>query len=152
MSRSRSPLGPTRVDAGQRAGHRVESGSEDQHIAGIGRFVGSYSAGGDRVDGLTAQVHQPHVVAIESGVIAGVGTDPFRPDRMIDRDEVGGDNGIGHDFADPLFGELPGDVVGRQVAVLVGKRLGEKDTALAPALPQGVNAFLRVRRRPRFCG
>src|ERR1700747_1990997 len=69
--------GTDRVDPGQRPGQRVESGGKDQHIAGIGRLAGPYSVGGDRLDRLTAQVHQPDVVAIESGVIARVRANPL---------------------------------------------------------------------------
>ncbi len=133
--------GADRVDPAQRAGHRVEAGGEHQGVARMTRGGGVHCVGGDGGDGFAAQVDQRHVLPVERLVVAGVGADALGADGVVDRHQVVGHRGIGHQLPDAGFGEFTGDVVGGEVDELVGKRLAEQHPALSPPLPQGLLAI-----------
>ena len=144
----RYPVPVPDVDRGQRTGHRVEAGREDD---GVELVLGRRRAEpglGELGQRRLAQVDQVHVRPVERLVVAGVEARPLGAERERARRQRLGHLRVVHDRADLGPDELGRGLVGRRVDQDVDVGADQRDQiALVPAslVPGGA----LVRRTPR---
>ena len=139
------------LDLGQRAGHRVEPGGENDRVH-LDRLAGGANpVGRDLLDRMRADIDQPDVVAVIGLIIVGIDAQTLGADRMILRSQKFGRLRIVDDGPDLVAHELRRALVGLGIDDQIGERSQEIHTAalLPQRFEDGVDlVLLQIHRRP----
>ena len=115
------------IDRHQGAGHRVEASGVDDRVERQGLIFQVDAGLGDRLYGLGAQVHQPHIGPVVGGEVAGVQAGPLGADRVVAGAQQPGQLGVADLGADFFAHHLGDDGVGLGKEDLVGEDVQDRD-------------------------
>ena len=141
----RAPAGAAEVDRVERAGDGVEARRVHDRVEPVSGGRGADPRAGDPHDRGLPQIDQLDVLLVERLVVAGLERNPPGPEPVVLRDELPGERGVLHSFADLAGDELAQQAVRRRVDEDVAVvREPDPEARLGVALfPEG----LALRRR-----